>query len=184
MSPNLPPQHTTTTQDGAALLHPSGFAIPSHGIIFHCPKSCRRSSPRSDAGIRWRGLVFITLLPLVLGAQTRPMENESRGWGLAIMWPMFVCRSNNQPIIVVYGREDFGEWMMRSFPRRSGQRIERYKNINDKIYFVVVDGRQTIERHTTTNQKWQKQLVRCGCDGELEKWAGWDILLRFNRRSD
>ncbi len=44
----------------------------------------------SDAGARWGGLVLATLLPLVLGAQTRPMENESGGRGLAIMWPPFV----------------------------------------------------------------------------------------------
>jgi hypothetical protein len=44
----------------------------------------------SDAGAKWRGLVLATLLPLVLGAQTRPMENESGGRGLAIMWPPFV----------------------------------------------------------------------------------------------
>ncbi len=44
----------------------------------------------SDAGAKWRLLVLATLLPLFLGAQTRPMENESGGQGLAIMWPPFV----------------------------------------------------------------------------------------------
>jgi hypothetical protein len=34
-----PATYTTTTQDGAAPLHPSGFAISLHGIIFHGPKS-------------------------------------------------------------------------------------------------------------------------------------------------
>ena len=31
------------------------------------------------------------------------------------------------------------------------------KKINEKIYSVAVDGCQTMERHTTTNQKWLTQ---------------------------
>ena len=46
----------------------------------------------SDVGAKWRGLVHATLLPLVLGAQTQPMKNESGGRGLAIMWPLFVLK--------------------------------------------------------------------------------------------
>ena len=87
MSLNPPPN---ITQDGAAPPHLSCFTISLHGIIFHGPSHGAKAPHESDAGARWRGLVLATLLPLVLCAQTWPMENESGGWVLAIMWPSFI----------------------------------------------------------------------------------------------
>ena len=54
------------------------------------------ASHESDAGSRWRGLVLATLLPLVLSAQTRPIETDG-GRGLAIMWAPLFVRNMQQP---------------------------------------------------------------------------------------
>jgi hypothetical protein len=43
----------------------------------------------------------------------------------------------------------------RTLPRRLGREIERRKK--NEQYSVAVDGCQTMERHTTTNQKWLTQ---------------------------
>jgi hypothetical protein len=138
------------------------------------PNHAAASPHWSDAGIRW----------LLWALKHDPWKMRVGGGGLLLCGHCLFARSNNQSNIIVDCWEDCGERMMRSFPHCPGQQIERRKNINDEVYFAAVDCRQTIERHTTTNQKWQKQLVRCGCDGKLEKWAGWDIFLCFSRRSD
>jgi len=74
-----PPRRTPAASPPLSM--ESSSMAPNHGA---------EAPHESDAGARWRGLVLATLLPLVLGAQTRPMENESGGRGLAIMWPPFV----------------------------------------------------------------------------------------------
>jgi len=73
--------HRRTPAASPPLSMESSSMAPNHGA---------EAPHESDAGAKWRGLVLATLLPLVLGAQTRPMENESGGRGLAIMWPPFV----------------------------------------------------------------------------------------------
>ena len=73
--------HRRTPAASPPLSKESSSMAPNHGA---------EAPHESDAGAKWRGLVLATLLPLVLGAQTRPMENESGGQGLAIMWPPFV----------------------------------------------------------------------------------------------
>ncbi len=56
----------------------SSSMAPNHGA---------EAPHESDAGARWCRFVLVTLLPLVLCAQTWSME---RGWVLAIMWPPFI----------------------------------------------------------------------------------------------
>ncbi len=77
---------------------------PNHGA---------EAPQESDTGARWRGLVLATLLPHVLGAQTRPMENESGVGGSQLCGRRSFARSDNQPNIVVSGQDGFGEEMRR-----------------------------------------------------------------------
>ena len=76
----MAPSCCTTTALPSLSMESSSMA-PNHGA---------KAPHEADAGTRWHGLVLTTLFPLVLGTQTQPMENESGGQGLTIMWPPFI----------------------------------------------------------------------------------------------
>ena len=54
-------------------------------------------------------------------------------------------------------RRNRGEMFWEDVPPSFGAGMSDAKKINEKIFSAAVDGFQTMERHTTTNQKWLTQ---------------------------
>ena len=135
----------------------------------------------SDAGARWRGLVLTTLLPLVLGAQTRPMENESGGRGLAIMWPPFVCKKR-QPTERCFRRSGWfwrgdatevgcvGRMLMHCFDRQ----VTRQKMKKRKYVVANAANKQAkiYDNQLKQSRRWGRGILK-------ETPSGQNVMLDF-----
>ena len=85
-----PPRRTPAATPSLSM--ETSSMAPNHGVA---------ATHEYYSGVGWRGLVLTTFLPLVFDTQTRSIENESGGKGLANMWmPFLSTRSNNQPKVV------------------------------------------------------------------------------------